>query len=135
MLYVLFDAECTVCVASATWLSTHAQHETLKLIDARGAFANEYFNTVEIRGKELVVVSDRGEVWWGPSGFLVCFWARKSTRWLATLASFELFFPIAELAFRFISDHRSSLAPLLGLPNCQDGHSCSAIAKRPNPYR
>ena len=135
MLYVLFDAQCTVCVASAEWLHSHAQHEALKLIDARGAFANQYFNTISKRGEELVVVSDTGEVWWGPSAFLVCFWAMKSTHWLAQLASFELFQPLAEMLFRLISDHRGSLAPLLGLPDCQDGHSCSAVAHSHNPYR
>ena len=135
MFYVLFDAHCAVCVASAEWLGSRAQHEELRLVDARGAFSGNYFNSVEKRGEELVVVSDTGEVWWGPSAFLVCFWALKSTRWLAILASFELCLPLAEMLFRFLSEHRGSLAPLLGLPECEDGHSCSAIAKSPSAYR
>lgn len=135
MLYVLYDAKCTVCVASAEWLGSHAQHEALKLIDARGAFANQYFHTIEKRGEELVVVSEAGEVWWGPSAFLVCFWAMKSTHWLAQFASFELVLPFAEMLFRVVSDHRAALAPLLGMPVCEDEHSCSTVAHHHSPYR
>jgi hypothetical protein len=59
----------------------------------------------------------------------------KSTHWFAQLASFELFLPFAEMLFRAISDHRGALAPLLGLPACEDAHSCSAVAHHHSPYR
>ncbi len=126
MFLVFYDALCPVCVRCAGWLERSSQHVPLALLDCRSVIARARYGQLPWLGRELVVVSDRGEVWYGPRAFLVCMWALRGWRGLALLLSSELLLPLGEVFFRFVSDHRGSFAFLVGASPCHDGHSCAA---------
>lgn len=126
MLVVFYDGQCPVCVASRDWLARSEQHEPLALHDCRGPLARARAEELPWLGHELVVVSDRGDVWVGPPAFLTCLWALSRWRPLAELLGNELLWPLGELFFEALSSHRGAFASLLGVSPCHDGHSCGA---------
>lgn len=125
MLVVFYDGLCPVCVRCKEWLESAPQRVPLALHDCRGLLARSRAAELPWLGDELVVVSDRGEVWIGPRAFLVCLWALERWRPLAELLGGELLWPLGEALFRGISDHRGRFASLLGADACHDGHACS----------
>ncbi len=125
MLIVFYDGLCPVCVRCKEWLESAPQRVPLALHDCRGVLARARAAELPWLGEELVVVSDRGDVWIGPRAFLVCLWALEGWRGLAELLASELVWPLGEAVFRAISDHRSRFASLVGASPCHDGHSCS----------
>lgn len=126
MYLVFYDAGCPVCVGCKAWLEGSAQHVPLALLDCRGLVARTRYAQLPWLGRELVVVGERGEVWVGPRAFLVCLWALRTWRPLATLLATEPFWALGEVLFRFVSDHRGAFGALVGAPPCHDGHSCAA---------
>jgi predicted DCC family thiol-disulfide oxidoreductase YuxK len=131
-LVVPFDGHCPVCVAARDWLVRSPQCVPLTLVDAYGSEARAYAHVPWIR-RELVVISDRGEVWAGPAAFLVCLWALARWRWLALLALEAPLLPIAEVFFRALSAGRGSLGGLLGAPACE--HGTCGVPLTTGPYR
>jgi predicted DCC family thiol-disulfide oxidoreductase YuxK len=136
VLVVFYDGLCPVCVRCKEWLEGSAQRVPLSLHDCRGLLARARAAELPWLGRELVVVSDRGEVWVGPRAFLVCLWALASWRWLAELLATELLWPLGEVAFELVSEHRGAFASLVGVDACHDGH-CGAhpAAMTRGPFR
>lgn len=131
-LVVLFDGHCPVCVSARDWLARSPQHVPLTLVDAYGPEARVYTHVPWLR-RELVVISDRGDVWAGPAAFLVCLWALARWRWLARLAVEAPLLPLAEVFFRVLSAGRGSLGVLLGAPACE--HGTCGVPLAAGPYR
>jgi hypothetical protein len=88
-----------------------------------GDQARARYRDIPWLGDELVVISDAGEVWIGPAGFLTCLWALEDYReWSFRLAG-PAFEPLAERLFLALSHRRRALAFLFE-PECKDG-TCS----------
>lgn len=125
-LTVLYDGGCPLCVRCRAWLEAEPAFVALELLDARSRQARAWYSSVPALGRELVVVSDTGDVWIGPAAFLMCLWALVEWReWSYRLAS-PAVLPLADRSFQAVSRHRGWLGTLVGAP-CKGG-ACGAPA-------
>ena len=123
-LTVIYDDDCALCIRCRFWLEDQPAWVPLDFMASASPEAVErYGEDLPWLGKELVVVSDRGEAWIGPAAFIVALWALRDWReWSYRLAS-PTFAPLAERFFRAVSDNRRAIAGYLREPECPDG-SC-----------
>ena len=133
-LIVLYDERCALCVRCRDWMLSQDALVPLEFLGCRSAEARErYSRFIPWLGDELVVVSDRGEVWVGPAAFIVCLWALDDYReWSHRLAG-ESFAKVAVKFFATLSKKRRWIAQWLEHPGC-DGEHCT-IPHAPTPYR
>lgn len=115
-LTVLYDARCGLCSNARRWLLQQRQLVPLELVAAGSDEALRRFPTLaEAEPSELVVVSDEGDVYRGPSAWIVCLWALEDFRdWSFRLAGPTLL-PLARPAFEWISTRRHALSRALKL--------------------
>lgn len=112
-LYVMYDSHCGLCTEVRDWLGTQPAHLDLRVVASDSDEARLKFPGLP--ADELVVVSDRGEVWLGDHAFIVCLWALRNYRaWAQRLAS-PLLRPMARQAFEAISHSRKDISRLFGL--------------------
>jgi predicted DCC family thiol-disulfide oxidoreductase YuxK len=122
-LEVLFDPGCALCRRCVNWMQHQVSYVPLRFVPCAGAEAQARYGDIPWLGDELVVVSDTGEVWVGPAGFLTCLWALEEYReWSFRLAG-PAFAPLAERFFLALSQRRRALSFLFE-PECKDG-TCS----------
>jgi predicted DCC family thiol-disulfide oxidoreductase YuxK len=122
-LEILFDPGCALCRRCVHWMQHQASYVPLRFTACTGQEARQRYGDIPWLGDELVVVSDAGEVWVGPAGFLTCLWALEDYReWSFRLAG-PAFAPLAERFFMALSHRRRALAFLFE-PECKDG-TCS----------
>lgn len=120
---ILFDPGCALCRRCVGWMQHQASYVPLRFVPCTGQEARARYGDIPWLGDELVVVSDAGEVWIGPAGFLTCLWALEEYReWSFRLAG-PAFAPLAERFFSALSHKRRALAFFLE-PECKDG-TCS----------
>ena len=120
-LLVLYDEHCALCVRCRDWLARQGSFVPLDFIACGSPVARERYGAVPWLGEELVVVSDEGDVWVGPSAFLVALWALRDWReWSYRLSGPELA-PLAERFFHAISGNRKAIAALLKPDPCAGG--------------
>jgi predicted DCC family thiol-disulfide oxidoreductase YuxK len=129
-LTVLYDELCPICIRCAKWLTTQPSFVTLEVLPSRSAEARQRYGDVPWLGRELVVVSDRGEVWAGAAAFLVSLWALVEWREWSYRLSGPLLAPLAERFFVALSKRRHRLAAWLGPTHCRAG-ACAVE----HPYR
>ena len=129
-LTVLYDAGCPICVRCRDWMAREPAYVELELIACDSREARARYGQVPWLGEELVVVSDRGEVWAGPSAFLVCLWALRDWREWSYRLSGPTLAPLAERFFHALSSRRRRIAAWLGWEACPDGRCTVA-----HPYR
>jgi predicted DCC family thiol-disulfide oxidoreductase YuxK len=113
-LTVLYDARCGLCSNARRWLVQQRQLVPLELVPASSDEARRRFPTLaEAEPSELVVVSEEGDVYRGPSAWIVCLWALQDFRdWSFRLAAPALL-PLARGAFEWISTRRHALSRAL----------------------
>src|SRR5215216_6271217 len=104
-LEILFDPSCALCRRCVQWMQHQSSYVPLRFTPCTGEQARARYRDIPWLGDELVVVSDAGEVWIGPAGFLTCLW------------------PLAERFFVALSHRRRALAFLFE-PECKEG-TCS----------
>ena len=120
---VLFDPGCALCRRCVAWMQLQPSYVPLRFVPCTGPEARARYGDIPWIGDELVVVSEAGEVWVGPAGFLTCLWALEDYRqWSFRLAA-PAFAPLAERFFLALSHRRKALGYLLE-PRCKDG-TCS----------
>jgi predicted DCC family thiol-disulfide oxidoreductase YuxK len=134
-LTVLYDAGCPLCVQCRDWMVTQPALVELELLPARSPEAARRYGAVPWLGAELVVVSDRGEVWAGPAAFLVALWALEGTREWSYRLSSDTFAGMAERFFRLLSSKRRSIASFLQHAECEGDRCRRPSAAAPSPYR
>lgn len=124
-LLVLYDGNCSFCIRCRRWLEQQDTYVPVEFLAAQSTEALDRFGPdVPWLGEELVVVSEKGEVWVGPAAFLVCLWSTRHYREWAFRLSGPNLAPLAERFFSTISGRRSAIARLLGPPRpdpCPDG--------------
>jgi len=105
-LTVLYDERCAFCIRCRDWLLSQACLLPVELLPAGSAVARDRFGTLPWRGKELIVIDDRGRAWVGAAGFVMCLWATARYRaWAYRLARPALAHH-TERFFRFVSTRR-----------------------------
>jgi hypothetical protein len=67
--------------------------------------------------KEMVVISDTGEVWQGGSAWVMCLWALREYREWAQRLAHPALLPFARRACEFVSENRSKLSRWLVHPS------------------
>ncbi len=137
-LTVLYDADCPLCVRSRAWMEQQAAYVTLEFLPCQSPEAHRRYGDVPWLGAELVVVSDRGEVWAGPAAFLTALWALEGYREWSYRLSGPSFSSMAERFFVALSHKRRWVAGWLTHPECNGDrchrrHAPHALAV--SPYR
>ena len=119
-LTVLYDPGCALCRRCRSWMQGQAAYVPLAFVACTGDEARRRYGDIPWLVDELVVVSDRGEVWAGPAAFLTCLWALVAWReWSFRLAA-PAFAPLAERFFHALSSRRRSVARFFD-HECRDG--------------
>lgn len=118
-LLVLYDAECPICVRCRHWLESQPTHLPLTFLATDSSEAVDRFGEhLPWLGKELVVVSDRGEAWIGPAAFLMALWATVEYRLWSYRLSGPSLAPLAGRFFEQFSKRRGDLARFVRAPEC-----------------
>ncbi len=102
----------------------------MRFVACGSAEAREVYGAVPWLGQELVVVSNRGEVWAGPAAFITTLWALREWReWSYRMSGPELG-PLAERFFSVVSSNRKTIAALVAPDPCERG-----VCRAPRAYR
>lgn len=120
-LTVYFDAHCPFCQSCADWLGRRATHVPLRVVPSHLRQARERVN-IPWLGHELIVVHDDGRFWAGPAAFLLCLWALRGGRILASILSSDILAPLTISFFSTLSAKRGRISRLLG-HRCEGGCS------------
>jgi len=120
-LLVLYDSECALCRRCRAWLEHEPAYVEVAFLAADAPEARASLGPVRPwLGAELVVVSERGEVWLGPGAFLMCLWATRQYREWSYRLSGPALAPVAEKFFHMVSSRRATIGRLLA-DDCADG--------------
>jgi predicted DCC family thiol-disulfide oxidoreductase YuxK len=127
---LLYDPKCALCVRCAAWMSTQEAFVPIRFLPCDSREARELYGAVPWLGEELVVVSERGEVWAGPAAFITALWALCEWReWSYRISGPELA-PLAERFFHAISSNRRAIAAMIAPDPCAGG-----TCRVPHAYR
>ncbi len=115
-LYVLYDHGCGLCCSAARWLRCEPQHIELEVMPAISMRARDLFPTLcsDAPG-EVIAVSDAGEVYRGPTAWIMCLYALKRRRGLAFRLAEPRWRPLVSTAIKMLSENRAGLSRLLAL--------------------
>lgn len=135
-LTVLYDAACPLCVRCREWMEGQPAYVSLEFLPSGSPEAAARYGAVPWLGAELVVVSDRGEVWAGPAAFVMALWALEGYREWSYRLSGQSFSRMAERFFLALSHRRRWIAGWLGHPGCS-GDRCHRVGLHAaaGPYR
>ena len=118
---LLYDSRCALCVRCATWMWRQESFVPIRFLPCDSPEARARYGSVPWLGEELVVVSDRGEVWAGPAAFITALWALREWReWSYRISGPELA-PLAGRFFHAISSNRRAIAAMIAPDPCAGG--------------
>ncbi|WP_437286894.1 DCC1-like thiol-disulfide oxidoreductase family protein [Sorangium sp. So ce406] len=132
---VLYDADCALCVRCRMWMGRQAALVEIEFLPAGSSEAAARFGDVPWLGEDLVVVSDRGEVWAGPAAFIVALWALERYREWSYRLSGDTLSKVAEGFFHALSGNRKWIAGWFGHPSCAGGSCKLPGAHAAGPFR
>jgi predicted DCC family thiol-disulfide oxidoreductase YuxK len=116
-LTIFYDPECGLCRAFRQWMLGQFSHCRLEFVPYSSGLAKRLLPEIEHMeaGREIVVMSDEGDIWQGPEAWVVSLWVlKKWRRWAERMASPALL-PLAAKVCHLISANRLSLSKLLAL--------------------
>ena len=118
-LFVLYDANCQFCRRCRSWLETQPAFLELKFIPARSSEAHCQLPGIEKYepSNELIVVSEDGAVYQGPTAFIMCLYALVDFREWSTRLSSPLLLPFARQMFEIVSNNRVAFSKWLRKSN------------------
>jgi predicted DCC family thiol-disulfide oxidoreductase YuxK len=111
-LTVLYDPLCGLCQRVHGWLETQPKLISLILVPVKSEEAHRRFPNLDHRPtvNDLTVISDLGEVYYGPKAWLMVLWALCRYReWSYRLASPDLL-PTTRRVVSLISQHRYQIS-------------------------
>lgn len=111
-LYVLFDAECAMCVRCRDWLSRQDALVPLIFIPLRSPDLAERFHGIDTLNprEQLLMVGDDGSVYRGASSWIMCLWALDRYRDYAQRLSHPALLPFAKIVCELLSKNRFFLS-------------------------
>ena len=107
-LYILFDAKCGLCRRVRVWLQGQAPFIPLTFVPLQSPDLEERFPGVTAMepARQILVVSDDGDVWRGADAWIMCLWALREFRaWSQRLAN-PLLRPFAMRVCDMVSRNR-----------------------------
>jgi len=112
---VLYDATCGFCALAKDWIRKQSPLVGLTFLAAGSIEARRAFP--QLSPRELAVVADTGEVWFGNRAWIVCLWALRDYRDLAFRLTSPALLLMSREAFSAVSRNRLALSSLLRLRN------------------
>ena len=117
VLTLLYDPDCGLCRRTHEWLLDQTKLVEMLFVPIKSDEARKRFPHLdhEITTKDLTVISDHGEVYFGPKAWLMVLWALVRYReWSYRLASPELL-PTTRRVVSMISQNRYQISRAAGL--------------------
>jgi len=110
-LTVLYDPGCGLCSGARIWLQSERQLVPLRFLPVGSAEARRRFPALDHRSAagQLTVVADDGSVYLREKGWLMCLWALRDYRSLATSLATPDRLPAARRIFAWVERHRRHL--------------------------
>lgn len=121
-LYVLYDARCGICSRLRSWTQQQRAFVPVDFVAAGSDRARRLFPQLEhsAEPRELVVITDEGDVYLDDAAWIVCLWALVEWRnWSFRFARGPLR-PLARAAWEFLSANRHELARMLSLQSDEE---------------
>ena len=114
-LYVLYDAECELCVHCRKWLMKQPAFVPLVFIALQSAEAQRQFPDVDALrpNEQLLVISNEGAVYRGACAWIMCLWALRDYRLHAQRLAHPMLLPFARVACELLSRNRFYLSDAL----------------------
>jgi predicted DCC family thiol-disulfide oxidoreductase YuxK len=114
-LYVLFDADCELCVHCRDWLMKQTAFVPLVFIAFQSNEAQRRFPGIDALkpSEQLLVVSDEGAVYRGAHAWVICLWALENYREHAQRLAHPALLPLAEAVCELLSWNRFFLSDAL----------------------
>ncbi len=111
-LTVLYDPVCGLCQRAHGWLAEQQKLVELVFVPCNSAEARQRYPNLnhELTQKDLTVVSDCGEVYFGPKAWVMVLWALTRYRdWAYRLSRPELL-PTTRRVVSLITQHRYQIS-------------------------
>ena len=116
-LTIFYDVDCGLCGGFRRWMKTQESTVQLEFLPFNSMAAKKRLPELARMHpeREIVVMSDEGQVWQGAGAWVTCLWALKDWRgWAKRLAS-PVLLPVAGNVCQLISQNRLGLSRLLAL--------------------
>lgn len=111
-LYVLYDPRCELCERLKDWLLIQRSWLGLSMVPASSEKARKLFPELDkiASAKDLVVVSDDGQVFLNERAWIMTLYALEDYREWANRLAHPLLLPLARQAFATISRNRFAIS-------------------------
>ena len=116
-IYVLYDSRCGLCSRARSWMLSQPAHLAIEFVAAGSEFAQRRFPQLRHSAMptQLVVVDDRGGVYYGDAAWIMCLYALAEYRgWSYRLARPPLRH-LASRAWEVFSSNRQQISETLAL--------------------
>jgi len=114
-LYVLFDADCELCVRCRSWLMRQPVFVPLVFIAFQSEEAQRRFPGIDALkpDEQLLVISDEGALYRGAHAWIMCLWALENYREHAQRLAHPVLLPLAKAVCELLSRNRLFLSDAL----------------------
>jgi predicted DCC family thiol-disulfide oxidoreductase YuxK len=114
-LYVLFDAECELCVRCRKWLMQQPAFVPLVFIPFQSDEAQRRFPGIDALkpSEQLLVISNEGAVYRAANAWVMCLWALENYRENAQRLAHPVLKPLAKTVCEMLSRNRFFLSDAL----------------------
>jgi predicted DCC family thiol-disulfide oxidoreductase YuxK len=114
-LYVLFDAQCELCLRCRNWLIKQPAFVPLVFIPLQSVEAQRRFPGIDAfrPNEQLLAISDGGEVYRGANAWIMCLWALANYREHAQRLAHPALLPFARSVCELLSRNRFFLSDAL----------------------
>lgn len=111
-LHIIYDADCQLCRQCRLWLGHQATFVPLHFIPLQSEELVCRFPGIERwhPEREIMVISDTGEVWQGGAAWVMCLWALREYREWSQRLAHPLLLPLARKACEMISTRRHQIS-------------------------
>jgi len=123
-LTVIYDDHCELCIRCSEWLVNQPTYVELRFLPSSDPEVYDLYGELPWYRIELMVVTDTGVAWVGPSAFIMCLWATVKYNRTSYKLSGKSLQPLAERFFHTVSNNRSTVSGMLSPTRCSDG-SCT----------
>jgi len=121
-IYVLYDSQCGLCSRARSWMLAQPALLDIEFVAAGSEAATSMFSQLRPSAMptQLVVVDDRGGVYYGDSAWIVCLYALAEYRsWSYRFARPPLRY-LARRAWELFSSNRQQISDTLALKSDAD---------------
>jgi predicted DCC family thiol-disulfide oxidoreductase YuxK len=114
-LYVLFDADCELCMRCRNWLMQQPAFVPLVFIPFQADEAQRRFPGIGALkpDEQLLVISDEGAVYRGANAWIMCLWALENYRQHSQRLAHPVLLPFAKVVCELLSRNRFFLSDVL----------------------